>query len=486
MNSLPTEPPLTVLLGLPFHDLTLDETLDYCLAAMKGRQSRYVVTANVDFTTQAYADADLKKTVFFADRVVCDGMPLVWLSRWFGYPLRERVAGSDLVPLLLASCGREGHAVYFLGSDLATLAEAKVIVEQRYPGLKVAGIDSPPMGAVIEWDNEALCARMRASGADLLLVCLGCPKQERWICAHHSETGIALSIGVGASLDFITGKQKRAPRWMQRTGMEWLWRMSSSPQRLAARYGKDLLFLGKAAWQQGQSQRRRKGMAGPPPARPPAGPPPRTALTRIEWGGELLRSALEGAPVPARITQPVLLDASRVTFIDSSGLGRLALLTRMCRAAKQMLVVVQPSEVFRTAVTRVRMESLFEMVGSEAEALELIDAHQLSGGVCQMAQDGVVWVSFNRALDATYHDEMMAILDAAISDTDGIEVLVVNLREVAFLDSRAVGGLIRASKMMTAKGGHLFLAGATPPVREIIALLRLDKLLAEWKGAMPA
>ena len=261
MNTLQQEPPMTVLLGLPFHDLTLDETLAYCGESMKQDECRYLVTANVDFTTQAYDDLDLRKIVFFADRVVCDGMPLIWLSRIFGHPLRERVAGSDMVPKLLEICGQEKHAVYFFGSDLATLEEAKVIVEARYPGLKVVGMESPPMGAVIEWDNEGLCERMRASGAKLLLACLGCPKQERWIFAHHREAGVPLSIGVGASLDFITGKQKRAPRWMQKTGMEWFWRMSSSPSRLVARYQKDFIFLVKAAFQQALSQRRRENIA---------------------------------------------------------------------------------------------------------------------------------------------------------------------------------------------------------------------------------
>ena len=148
-----TYPNNRVELGLPFHDLSLSETLAYCATAMQGDHSRYVVTANVDFTTQAYKDADLRKIVFFADRVVCDGMPLVWLSRWFGYPLRERVTGSDMVPKLLEQCGTAGYPVYFFGSDRATLDEAKAIVEARYRGLRVVGIDAPPMGAVIEWDN---------------------------------------------------------------------------------------------------------------------------------------------------------------------------------------------------------------------------------------------------------------------------------------------------------------------------------------------
>jgi len=485
MSTLTQDPPLTVLLGLPFHDVTLDETLDYCAEAMKGDTQRYLVTANVDFTTQAYEDPDLKKIVFFADRVVCDGMPLVWLSRLFGAPLRERVAGSDMVPKLLEICGKERHSVYFFGSDRATLEEAKVIVEGRYPGLKVVGIDSPPFGAVIEWDNDSLCEKMRASGAQLLLVCLGCPKQERWIFAHHKESGIPLSIGCGASLDFITGKQKRAPKWMQKTGMEWFWRMSSSPGRLVSRYSKDLVFLAKASLEQANSQRRRRSIIGTVGERPVPVPPADVAVTRVEWSGELQYASLGGAPVPESVSSPVLLDASRVTFMDSSGLGQLALLARICRKADQLLWVVDPSEIFRRSIKAVRMDTLFPVVDTEEEALAMIAEHQASGGTLKPAQDGVVWVSFNRSLDAPYHTEMMVILDSAIADSPDIRTLVVDLKAVNFLDSRAVGGLIRAWKAMSAKGGQMFLSGATPAVREIIALLRLDKILAEWKGEIP-
>lgn len=484
MNTIPPEPALTVLLGLPFHDLTLAETLDYCASSMQGERPRYMVTANVDFTTQAYDDPDLKKIVFFADRVVCDGMPLVWLSRWFGNPLRERVAGSDLVPQLLEICGHHRRAVYFFGSDQGTLEEARHIVEARYPGLRVVGVDSPPVGAVIEWDNDALCARMRASGAQLLLVCLGCPKQERWIFAHHRETGIPLSIGVGASLDFITGKQQRAPLWMQKSGMEWFWRMSGSPQRLVKRYRKDLVFLVQAAWRQARAQRRRKGLVGTLQTRSP-GAPAELALTRLEWAGSLQQRGLEGAPVPEHVTAPVLLDASRVAVMDSSGLGRLAMLIRTCRTARQLLVVVQPSPVFKTLVKEVRMDSLFLMADSDADARRQLAAHQASGGICRQPEPGVAWVAFSRSLDALYYDEMLEILDAAIASTPQLRVLVVDLKEVSFLDSRAVGGLIRAWKSITAQGGGMYLARANPAVREIIALLRLDQVLAEWKGALP-
>lgn len=485
MNTISNEPPIIVLLGLPFHDLTLEETLDYCSLAMEGTESRYLVTANVDFTAQAYEDPDLKKIVFFADRVVCDGMPLVWLSRRFGAPLRERVAGSDMVPRLLGICAAHAHPVYFFGSDLRTLEEAKIIVEDRYPGLKVVGLDSPPMGAVIEWDNDALCAKMRASGAKLLLVCLGCPKQERWICAHHSESGIPLSIGVGASLDFITGKQKRAPRWMQITGFEWLWRLSGSPTRLLKRYWNDFLFLLMAARQQAGAQRRRKGIFEAVSEMLPAPVPLDLPVTRVVWHGSLQKSELEGAPIPESITLPVFLDASQVTFMDSSGLGRLALLARHCRTADQLLVAVNPSEIFKRSVREVRLEFLFQTVESESAAMQWVVDQRASGGVCESAEPGIVRVSFNRSLDSPYYDEMMAVLESAMATASGSDVLLVDLKEVRFIDSRAVGGLIRAWKMMTAKGGSMFYTGATPAVREIIALLRLDKILTEWKEKNP-
>jgi len=358
-------------------------------------------------------------------------------------------------------------------------------VEERYPGLKVAGIDSPPIGAVIEWDNEALCEKMRASGARLLLVCLGCPKQERWICAHHHETGIPLSIGVGASLDFITGKQTRAPRWMQRTGMEWFWRMSGSPTRLITRYSKDLAFLLKAALQQARAQRRRKCLGALARNNPPQPPQDDVPLTRLEWRGALQQSVLDGAPLPATVTAPVLLDASRVTFMDSSGLGRLAALARLCRATKQLLFVVSPSVVFKESVRAVRMDALVPMVADEAAALHLIAQHQTSGGGLKIADDGAVWVAFNRPLDALYHDEMIAILETAISATASNKVLVVDLHDVSFMDSRAVGGLIRIWKMMSARGGQMFYAQASPALREIIGLLHLEKILLEWKGPRP-
>ena len=128
------------------------------------------------------------------------------------------------------------------------------------------------------------------------------------------------------------------------------------------------------------------------------------------------------------------------------------------------------------------MKALCPMVANEDAAMAWLAERQASGGTSRVADSGALWVAFNRSLDASYHDEMMTVLESAIASAAGGRVLVVDLKDVGFIDSRAVGGLIRALKLITAKGGEMFLSGASPVVREIIALLRLDKILAEWKG----
>ncbi len=241
---LSDETPLSMVLGLPFHRQTMAEALEDSVAAMRDRgSSAYFVTANLDITRQAYLDSRLREIIFRADRVYCDGLPLVWLSRLFGVPLPERVAGSDMTPLLLERCARENLPVYFFGSDNQTLKRAAAVLKHRYTGLRVVGCSAPPVGEIESWSNEAIVNQIRCARPALLLVALGCPKQEYWISQYLEKTGVPLAIGIGASLDFVAGKQVRAPRWIQALGMEWLWRFSRDPRRLGHRYASDLWYL---------------------------------------------------------------------------------------------------------------------------------------------------------------------------------------------------------------------------------------------------
>ncbi|WOO42019.1 WecB/TagA/CpsF family glycosyltransferase [Rubellicoccus peritrichatus] len=473
----PAEPPIVVLLGLPFHDLTLKEALEECNRALKGNSPEYFATANVDFTAQAYKDNDLRRILFYAHRIVCDGMPLVWASRILGRPLRERVAGSDLVPRLFEQCARNQHKIYFFGSDEKTLAECKECLEERYVGIQIVGYESPPMGNVEEWNNEEIARRIRSCEADLLLVALGCPKQERWIYAHHNETGAQLSIGIGASLDFITGKQVRAPEWMQKIGMEWFWRMASNPKRLAGRYFNDLIFLTFAVFRQKLSLLRRK--TRPDASKPHPTPPPDFDL--IEWPSDVERANVNSAPFPGSITKAILLDLSAIEFIDSSGLGRIAALGRLCRDSNQNLVLLNPSTAAKSALASVRMDSLFPIAMSKSEAAELLAKNNSATAITQKEKNHIR-LRFEGTLEAATYDQMMDELLLAIQK--GGTNVIIDLSKVDFIDSRAIGGLIKIKRELAHQKRELFIDNAKESVRETLRLLRIDKLLPEYPSSV--
>jgi exopolysaccharide biosynthesis WecB/TagA/CpsF family protein len=236
-----TRVPRVPLLGLTFDPVTMPEAIGRVAGMIASGRPHRVVTANVDFTVLAGRDPHLRSIIAGNDMVVCDGMPLVWASRWFGRPLPERVAGSDMVPMLLREAEVRGWRVYFLGGAPEVLDAAVAKVRRRHPCLEVAGHESPPYQPLDQMDHEGICRRIRESRADLVLVSFGCPKQERWIDMNYRECGGAVCIGVGATIDFLAGAMKRAPRWMQLVGGEWVFRMLQEPRRLGKRYATDLL-----------------------------------------------------------------------------------------------------------------------------------------------------------------------------------------------------------------------------------------------------
>lgn len=168
-----------------------------------------------------------------------DIMPTEGATRWLGKPLTERVAGSDLAPALLQSAAEKGHRVFLLGAADGVAAAAAARVQQQYPFLQVAGHYAPPFSALLKMNHDEIRLHVPAAGPTILLVSLGCPKQEKWIAMHHRALGVPVTIGVGATLDFLVGRKKRAPSWMRRTGTEWFYRLAQEPRRLYKRYTGD-------------------------------------------------------------------------------------------------------------------------------------------------------------------------------------------------------------------------------------------------------
>jgi N-acetylglucosaminyldiphosphoundecaprenol N-acetyl-beta-D-mannosaminyltransferase len=241
-RSADTEWPVLVL-GVPFDPITLDCAVDRIESMVAEGGVHYVVTPNVDFLVKARRDAELHRILVGADLVLCDGKPIVWASRWLGDALPCRVAGSDLIPSLLQRAAERGWRVFLLGGGPGVASEASRRIAAAHPSLPKVAYHSPPYRALDEMNNAEIIERVRAEVPDVLLVCFGCPKQEKWISRHRSVLDVPVMIGAGGTIDFLAGRIARAPVWMRRSGTEWLFRLYQEPRRLAERYADDLIHF---------------------------------------------------------------------------------------------------------------------------------------------------------------------------------------------------------------------------------------------------
>ncbi len=244
---------LTLLLGVPIYNLSMDETLDRIETfVMNGRRTgktHQVATVNTDFLVKSLEDKQLRTLLQNIDLCTPDGMPLVWGSKLLGAPLKERVAGSDLVPLLAERAAKSGLSMYFMGSAEGVADKAADILRAQNPGLNIVGTSAPYWKPDEPFD-QAILEEIQSLQPDILLVAFGNPKQEHWIAKYGAASGVPVAIGIGASLDFIAGVTKRAPIWMRQSGLEWIARLVQEPGRLWKRYTYDFSKFGPSLMQQ--------------------------------------------------------------------------------------------------------------------------------------------------------------------------------------------------------------------------------------------
>ena len=216
------------ILGVDVDAVTMAEAVDVVRRAMDTRAGVMVATANAEMLMRATHDEELRRILNASALVVPDGAGTVWAARHLGHAMPERVAGYDLAQELLRCAPAEGRRVYFFGAAPGVAEKAKAKAEQLYPGIEIVGVRN---GFFSPADNAAIIAEVRAARPDLLLVALGVPKQEKWIAAHLAELDVPVAIGVGGTLDVMAGVMKRAPHWMQKAKLEWLFRGLMQPKR---------------------------------------------------------------------------------------------------------------------------------------------------------------------------------------------------------------------------------------------------------------
>jgi N-acetylglucosaminyldiphosphoundecaprenol N-acetyl-beta-D-mannosaminyltransferase len=213
------------------------------IEAVKEKKSAYVCVANVHMLIEAYRHRNFAAIVNGADFITPDGKPLTWALRLLKGVRQERVAGMDLLPDLLKISEEERIPVYFYGGEQEALDRTETFLKKNYPFLPIAGLYSPPFRQLSGAEEEGIIQNINHSGARMVFVILGCPKQEKWMASMLGRVQ-ALMIGVGGALPVMIGIQKRAPGWMQKIGLEWMYRLLQEPRRLFSRYAMtNSLFL---------------------------------------------------------------------------------------------------------------------------------------------------------------------------------------------------------------------------------------------------
>jgi N-acetylglucosaminyldiphosphoundecaprenol N-acetyl-beta-D-mannosaminyltransferase len=249
-------PAVVPLFGMRINALDMSQAIDALLAwsrAPREAACRYVVTPNVDHAVMYQVNDRLRRAYEGAALVLADGAPVVLASRLLRRPLPERVAGSDLAPALFQRATQSGERirVFLLGAAPGVADRAAAAIVARWPGVDIVGTLSPPLGFECDpVENERIFAAVAADRPDVLVVGLGAPKQELWVHEHAARLEAKVALCLGATIDFLAGEKRRAPRWMRRSGLEWVHRLSSEPGRLAKRYLRDAWIFPQLVWRE--------------------------------------------------------------------------------------------------------------------------------------------------------------------------------------------------------------------------------------------
>jgi N-acetylglucosaminyldiphosphoundecaprenol N-acetyl-beta-D-mannosaminyltransferase len=223
--------------GITVDNVSMDETLEAIKEFVAKGKPCYITNPNVDIVIRYNRDPEFAKYYDEGALCVADGVPILWAAKFLGFPLKEKVSGSDLVPRVCGLANQQGYKLFFMGGRPGAADAAREQLLKTMPALKVVGTYAPPFG--FEKDPvelEKISAMIKAARPDILFVGLGAPKQERWIKQYHQALNVPVCMGVGVTFEFIAGIVKRAPKWMQSIGMEWFWRLCMEPGRLWKRY----------------------------------------------------------------------------------------------------------------------------------------------------------------------------------------------------------------------------------------------------------
>ncbi len=473
-----------VIYGVPFHNLSFDEAVDWIVERVRSGRPANIATANLDFVTQAWDDPELQRILIDADLVLADGFPIVKLSPFFGPRLKGRIAGSDLTPLLAERAAKVGMSIYGLGGAPGIAEKAMALLRQRYPRLKIAGTYSPDYTPLLEMDHRGILQRLEKAKPDILFVALGAPKQDKFISMHVRGWNVPVAMGVGASLDFITGEQRRAPLWIRRLYLESLWRICCNPRRLLARYVANLRFLLSASRQMLKIHY----MADKPLPFEALDESDYERLAKSGIGAERFQG-LENESAASELVerlgsstagQNLLLDLHAVPWLNSLELGALLEINKICRARGKRLILYAPRPKVMRLLETCRLTDYFDTASRLDEVESFIQnlADHLDGGT--IYEEGSLTLELPIELTAAtlpVFEKEAEFIHHELQEQGILKTIAVDAAQLDFIDSSGLGFLIALKKVTQDEGVSMSIANLDAKPRRTFEIARVDKVL---------
>ena len=495
-----------VILGIPIDNLSMAETIEQILSLVEayGRdgRARQVATVNVDFVVNTLTwrlsrprHPELLDILRKADLVTPDGMPMVWTSRLLGTPLEERVTGADLVPRLAEAAAEHGKSIYFLGGKGDAGKRAANKLKNQIPNLKIAGIDSPfvriegeTLDAALD-EDRAIVDRINRSGADILLIGFGNPKQEVWFERNRHRLQVPVSIGIGGTYEFIVGSVARAPEWMQKYGLEWLFRITQDPARLWKRYFVGFFKFGMMIFPSIVYYRFKKLIFHTIHRQAVAADIQKAAVVDSKVQPlkvVALPRAFDAASVGQQrhaietdlsLSNHCILDFSKVEFVDSSGLGLLLSLWRQAETQKKKIYMIELSASIRRFFQLNRTFDLFEnqIFSNLDDALTCLNnqAPLPPFYYVERVRNQTATLNLVGSLDAG----QMAGLDmAAVETLIGNRNCILNLKDLNFVDSSGIVFFLKIQKYMSSQDKTCLLCSLQDNVLQMFRITKLNRL----------
>jgi len=442
------------ILGVPFDDVNLDETLVLAGEMIAAGRPHYVTTVGVDFLAEALSDVELRHILFDAHLVVAEDRTVVWASKILGNPLPANVTVPGLIPRLLATAEQKGWRVFLLGGDDA-MAEQ---VRARHPKLQLVGAHQPADKPLLEMDNADILRRLREARPDILLVAFGSPKQEKWINMNYRVSGVPFVLGAGVTFDFLTGSGRRKKgnsgnfwKFMRAVLRQW-WRLRAKKKTaplVAANVEPDPYgnFVIRAPAELGAAAAR---------------------AAQAEW-----QRAVENGNV--------IFDLSDTVFADSTGIGALIRLRKQARELGHQFFLVAPRPQVSAALKLMKLDEFFTIQASASGVRILMESAAGAAPVTSDVQEKELQIRWAGEITALNAVELGAYTDSELAQVSAGMNVVIDLSRVTFVDSTGIGLMVRFKKNLKRNDVNLQFANVSGSVSNVIRQTQLEAFLMDGK-----